>query len=264
MRGVLTSALGIGDGYDEQLLRGIAENGGGRLHDAELTGEISSVLLGELDDIFRTIVEDAEIALAAPAGVRVDVLGRGHAESSGERILVPLGPVQDGIERVAVFKVTCPKARRDEELVFEMTASGRTANDRAMLETETARIRLVAADGTTNKAQRRDLEVAAVVARTWSAHIVVMAARMNRDRAYDGARKYVKRELRHFRDYVGGLDRGREMIHEIELLAARVGHRFSSRIRKEMVLQSSLAIESRFDRRGGGKAAWSSRMRRGD
>jgi Ca-activated chloride channel family protein len=50
-RGVLTSALGIGNGYDEHFLRGIAEHGGGRLHDAELTEEISSVLHGELDDI---------------------------------------------------------------------------------------------------------------------------------------------------------------------------------------------------------------------
>ena len=54
------------------------------------------------------------------------------------------------------------------------------------------------------------------------------------------------------------------MIRELELLARRVGRPFSSRMRKEMVLQSSLAMEDRIDRRGMGKAAWSARMERGD
>lgn len=264
MRGVLTSCLGIGDGYDEQLLRGIAESGGGRLHDAELTSEISSVLLGELDDIFGTVVEDAQIELTVPTSVRVEVLGRTGSESRDGRFLVPLGPVQNDIERVAVLKVTCPKARQNDELAFELTASGCAVDDRARLETDAVRLRLTAADGAANKAQSRDIEIAAIVARTWSAHVVTTAARMNRDGAYEEAERYIERELRHFRRHVEGLDQGREMIRELELLARRVGRQFSSRMRKEMVVQSSLAMESRVDRRGMGKAAWSARMERGD
>ena len=264
MRGVLTSALGIGDGYDEQLLRGIAENGGGRVHDAELTGEISSVLLGELDDIFGTIFEDAKITLIVPPGVRVEVQGRGHSEIRDGRILVSVGPVQNDIERVAVFKVTCPRARHDDELELEMAANACAVDDRSMLETDAAIVRLVAADGTTNKAQPRDTEIAEIVAKTWSAHVVSTAARMNRDGAYKDAEKFIEQELHHFRRYVRGLNRGHEMIRELELLARRVGRPFSSRMRKEMVLQSSLAMEDRIDRRGMGKAAWSARMERGD
>lgn len=264
MRGVLTSCLGIGDGYDEQLLRGIAESGGGRLHDAELTSEISSVLLGELDDIFGTVVEDAQIELTVPTSVRVEVLGRTGSESRDGRFLVPLGPVQNDIERVAVFKITCPRARQNDELAFELTASGRAVDDRSKLETDAVRVRLTAEDGAANKTQPRDIEIAAIVARTWSAHIVTAAARMNRDGAYEEAEKYIERELRHFCRYVEGLEQGREMIRELELLARRVGRQFSSRMRKEMVVQSSLAMESRVDRRGMGKAAWSARMERGD
>jgi hypothetical protein len=54
------------------------------------------------------------------------------------------------------------------------------------------------------------------------------------------------------------------MIREIELLAQRVGEELSPRLRKEMVLQSALAMEGRLDRRGVDKAAWAERMRRGD
>ncbi len=263
MRGVLTSALGIGNGYDEQLLRGIAESGGGRLHDAELTSEISSVLLGELDDIHCTTVEDAQITLTVPPGVRVGVLGRGHSAIRDGRILVSVGPVQNDIERVAVFKITCPRARQGDGLEIEMVATAYAADDRSRLEADPSTVRLVAVSGTTNKVQPRDTEVAETVAKTWSAHVFT-AARMNRDGAYADAEKFIERELYHFRRYVRGLIRERDMIRELELLAKRVGRRFSSRMRKEMVLQSSLAMEGRIDRRGREKVAWSARMERGD
>ena len=87
---------------------------------------------------------------------------------------------------------------------------------------------------------------------------------MNRDGAYQDAERFIQRELHHFRRYVDGLPQGYEMTQELELLAGRIGHRLSSRMHKEMVLQSSLAMESRADRRGEGKAAWAARLKRGD
>jgi Ca-activated chloride channel family protein len=264
LRGVLTTCLGIGDGYDEQLLRGIAENGGGRLHDAELTSEISSVLLGELDDIFGTVVEDAKVSVIAPLGVQIEVLGISNAERRAESFVVPIGPVQNEIERAVVFKVICPRAGAGEELAFEVSVTGRDLDNGAGLEVRSVLARLLAADGAGNSAQSRDAGLARIVARTWSADIVATAARMNRDGAYREAEAYLERELHHFRRYVDGLDGARGMIRELELLARRVGEEFSPRMRKEMVLQSSLAMESRIDRRGASKAAWSERLARGD
>ena len=264
MRGVLTSALGIGDGYDEQLLRSIAEHGGGRLHDAEMVDEISLVLLGELDDIFETVVEDAQIKLTAPKGVKVEVLGKGYARVANGGALVFIGPVQNRVEQFAVFKVTCPKARRGDELKFELAVDGSAASDRLISKSDAATIRLTAANGTANGSQPRDGEIAEIAARIWSADIVANAARMNRDHAFKKAETYVKRELRYFRRYVEGLDQEREMIQEIELLSRRVGDLLSSRMHKEMTFQSSLEIQERIDHRGSDKVSWSRRMERGD
>ncbi|MCY4208842.1 MAG: VWA domain-containing protein [Roseovarius sp.] len=264
MRGVLTSALGIGDGYDEQLLRSIAEHGGGRLHDAEMVDEISLVLLGELDDIFETVVEDAQIKLTAPKGVKVEVLGKGYARVANGGALVFIGPVQNRVEQFAVFKVTCPKARRGDELKFELAVDGSAASDRLISKSDAATIRLTAANGTANGSQPRDGEIAEIAARIWSADIVANAARMNRDHAFEKAETYVKRELRYFRRYVEGLDHEREMIQEIELLSRRVGDLLSSRMHKEMTFQSSLEIQERIDHRGSDKVSWSRRMERGD
>ena len=264
MRGVLTSALGIGDGYDEQLLQGIAENGGGRLHDAELTTEISSVLLGELDDIFGTLVEDAQFTVTVPDGVRVEALGKGRVEVHDGCFAVSIGPVRNDVERTVVLKVTCPGARKGDELKFGIAATGRAVDDWSVLEASPTSVRITAAGGKENVAQPLDKDIAEIVAGTWSAHIVATAARMNRDGAYRDAEKFIKRELGHFRRYVRGLERGREMVKELTLLAGRVGNLLSSRMRKEMVLQSAMSMDSRFDHRGPGKAAWSTRMARGD
>lgn len=54
------------------------------------------------------------------------------------------------------------------------------------------------------------------------------------------------------------------MIRKPELLAQRYEQEFSSRIRKEMVLQSSLAMESQIDMRGASKAVSIARVEKRD
>ena len=263
-RGTLTSTLGIGNGYDEQLLRGLAESGGGRLHDAELNSEISSVLLGELEDIFCTVVEDSLITLNVPNDAVAEVLGTVDHERCDNQLTVQLGPIQNDVDRVVVFKVTCPKHPKDEKLRFEVAASGREARTRTRVKTEAAPVSLVAAGGKVNNGQPRDAEIAETVAKAWNAHVVTAAARINRDGGFNEAEKFVRGELRYFRRYVDGLPSARELVRELELLAERVAFNLSSRMRKEMVLQSTISLSTRIDRRGPGKDRWSARMARGE
>jgi Ca-activated chloride channel family protein len=196
LRGVLTSCLGIGDDYDENLLRGIAENGGGRLHDAELTSEISAVLLGELDDIFETLVDDARIALSVPAGVATEALGISATRRDGARLVVNLGPVQHGVPRVLVLKVVCPPLPAGGTIDVTLQASGRLTESGAMIETDRVLARLTSAHGSANSRQPRDPALAEVVARQWSASIVATAARLNRDHAFREAEAWLEEQRR--------------------------------------------------------------------
>ena len=263
-RGVLTSALGIGDGYDEQLLRGIAENGGGRLHDAETDTEISSVLLGELDDILLTAVEDAEIAVTAPASARVEFVGTARTDASRDRFAVALGPLQNEVERIAVFKVTCPDGREGDTLTFGVAAGGRTAEGGAALSATAGPITLTAAPGISNSPQSRDADLTHIVARIWHAHIVATVSRMNRERPYSNALRFAKRELKYFERYVDGFEFGHEMIRELQMLVHRAGKPMTSRMRKEITIQTDLEAQARVDRRGPSKPRWSDRMARGE
>lgn len=262
VRGVVTSTLGIGDNYDEHLLRGMAEHGGGRLHDAELVEEIGTVLHGELDDILLTLIEQSKVSLTAPQSVSVEVLGAAAYRHEGDTTTVSIGAVQKGIDRLIVFKLTCPEADIfSRELEFSMTARGQLAEDQqSMVSSGPISLKLTAAPGEENSAQPRDPAVAGIVARIWSAHIVAEAAMLNRERAYREAEAYADQELRYFRRYTNGLDGAEALCRDLEMLVHRIGRRTSSRSTKEMYLQSRHVMESRTDRRGM-KPSWSDRLR---
>jgi len=259
-RGVLTSTLGIGDGYDEGLLRGIAENGGGRLHDAELTQEIASVLLGELDDIHGAALEDVRLMIDLPPSTRIEPYGSRRITREEGGLGLALGALVDGIERSVVFKVTCPRAEAGTALRFDISASGQPAEGGARVSASAAPAILRAATGRENEAQERDTPLSRIVARAWSAHVTARAAEMNRERNLTDAVDYVMREFRHFERYVAGLDLGPEILRDLDILRRNISRPLSSRANKEMFVQASLSMESRIDRRGPGKAAWSARI----
>ena len=259
-RGVLTSTLGIGDGYDERLLRGIAENGGGRLHDAELTDEIGSVLHGELDDIAGTVLEDVILVLETPPGVRIEPYGSRQLTGDATGTSLALGALQQGIERRVVFKVVCPRAGRGAALPFSLWARGRAADSGMEVSAGRGSAVLRAASVRENADQPRDVALSRIVAAAWSAHVTARAAGMNRERDLSAALDYVMAEFRHFERYVEGLDLGPEILRELDILRRNISRPLSSRAHKEMFVQASLAMESRTDHRGPGKAAWSARI----
>jgi Ca-activated chloride channel family protein len=264
MRGVLTSALGIGDGYDELLLSGMAEAGGGRLHDAELASEIESVLLGEVDDIYETVVERVELSLTIPTGVQATLLGKGEGVVRDGWLHFQLGPIQNGVERTAVLRITCPEATSGDELVFLASASGIAADDGMSITCDASPAVLRAAAGAENNAQSTNLAVAERVAHAWMAHVIGKAAAMSRVRANREASRMIASELKHFRRYVIDLPDGAVMVEQLELLARRAERQLSPRLSKELMLSASLSMESREDRRGIGKESWAARIRKGE
>ncbi|MCX7863885.1 MAG: hypothetical protein N2423_02420, partial [Novosphingobium sp.] len=172
--------------------------------------------------------------------------------------------VQHEVPRVLVLKVVGKPRKTGNTVEVTLQAIGRRTDNGAMIETDAVLARLTAAEASANSCQPRNMALAETVARQWSASIVATAARLNRDRAFREAESWLQEQLHHFRRYAEVLENGRAMIRDIELLARRVGREFSSRMSKEMVFQSALAMESRIDRRGSGKAAWAERLRRGD
>ncbi|NCM97970.1 MAG: VWA domain-containing protein, partial [Rhodobacterales bacterium] len=122
-RGVVTSTVGIGDGYDEALLAAIAENGGGRLHDAERTDEIGDVLLGEIGEAMAQLADGALLVLDLPAGVRAEPLGISGAEITAGQVSLPLGGLSAGLARTAVVRLICTSGQLATTVEVRLSAT---------------------------------------------------------------------------------------------------------------------------------------------
>lgn len=261
-RGVVTSTLGIGDGYDEALLAAIAENGGGRLHDAERTDEIGGVLLGEIGEAMAQAADGAMLVLELPAGVRAEPLGISGAEIMPGQVALPLGGLSAGGPRTAVVRLICPSGQPATSLAVRLSAKAICSVTGARLRAAPADCRLDFARGSENSAQPRDAERSLAAARAWHAHVVRNAALLNRDAEGDEAEKYLSREIKYFQRFARDLPGGAEMITELELIRSRAGRRWNERTRKEMVFQSSMALREGTDYRGAARADWSAYVKK--
>ncbi len=103
--GVSTSCVGIGDGYSLEQLAALAEHGGGACHDAENATEIVEVLCGEVLSLAEVVAEDVQLTLDFGPGVRARELSGLPASFDGSRMVVPIGGLRAGIERVVVVQV---------------------------------------------------------------------------------------------------------------------------------------------------------------
>lgn len=259
-RGVITSTLGIGDGYDEALLAAIAENGGGRLHDAERTEEIEGVLLGEIGEAMAQVADAAVLTLDLPAGVRAEPLGLATMDAGGGQLRVSLGGLSAGVARTVVVRLFCPSGEPRRVLEIGLSGSATSTVDGERLEAAQVASRLIFGMGRENDAQPRDMDLSILVARAWHAHVLRRAALLNRDSDVREAQAYLGRELSHFERYARDLPGGREMITQLELLRSRAGRRWGERARKEVMLHSSLALREGTDHRGTHKSHWSAHM----
>lgn len=262
-RGVVTSALGIGDGYDEVLLATIAEQGGGRLHDAQHCEDVGQVLLGELDIITATLVEDVRLHVTGPQLAHIELVGnRPHTGGSGG-IEVALGGLHQGHERLVLFRVTCPTVEVGTELAFSVQAVGRAVGG-GEIRTEAASASLTAAKGSISNIQPRNDALALIVARLWNAEIVAKAVRMNRAGQNCSARQAIERQVHLFRRYVEGLAEAEPMLNALDALCVRIEHSLSPRLSKEMLLGAALSAESRNDLRAVASMSWPMRVARGE
>ena len=104
-RGVVTSCVGVGDGYSPTQLAALAEHGGGALHDAVGAEEIVEILLGEVRSLGDVVAEDLELVVTAPSGVRAAELSGMPAVFDGERLQVRLGSIRASRPREVVVRV---------------------------------------------------------------------------------------------------------------------------------------------------------------
>jgi len=260
-RGVVTSALGIGDGYDEELLGAIAEAGGGNLHDAEHAAEIGEVVLGELQAGRAALVERVTLRLTVPATLRAEVVGAwAHAALPGV-LEVMAGSLLPGQTKRVVFRLFCPAGAPGTALLLGVSAGGVAPDGGAAIEARAVEAELRLARSTENNAQPRDLGRCLAVVQAWQAEALRRALRLNREGDRRAARHFLEREIRRMETYARGVPDTETLLAELILVQRRVGEDWDSRTRKELYNATFKASRYENDLRAAPRASIAERFR---
>lgn len=89
-RGITTSTFGVGQGFDEHLLEGMANRGGGNFAYIESAAVIDQMILAEFKDLLTVTARNVKVEINLPAGVSATVPGEWTTEKKGQKITISL------------------------------------------------------------------------------------------------------------------------------------------------------------------------------
>jgi Ca-activated chloride channel family protein len=261
-QGIVTSAVGIGDGYDEALLGAMAEAGGGRLHDAERPREIGEVVLGELLEGRAALVERATLRFAIPANVRAEIVGAwAHTVLPGA-VEVLVGALLPDVPRRVVLRLFCPGGRPGTTVLLGAAAGGALPDGSGVVEAGPVEAELRLAVGADNTAQERDVDRSLAVLQAWQADVMRRAVGLNREGDRRGAKHFIEKELRWLERYARGLPGAEPLLAELVLLLRRAEEELDPRLRKELYAASTNRMRAQSDYRSAPRAPLADMLRR--
>ena len=204
-RGIATSTFGVGDDFDERLLRDIAHEGGGNFYFVEQPAQIPDLLTSELGEALEVTVRRAVLSVELPRGATAEPLNRFRfaqvGASEGDRELrVELGDLASGQEVVAVVRVQVPRGELGERSTIRVTLGA----DDALAPLASAEVSFTYASHADNDRQPRDVAVDREVAKLYAARARAEATEANREGDFRRARRALEETSRRIRAYGAG------------------------------------------------------------
>ncbi|MFP2902757.1 vWA domain-containing protein [Corallococcus sp. 4LFB] len=104
--GITVSALGVGTGFNDTLMRGMAERGGGFSGFISDSSQLASIFTRELEQAASTVARNVSLTLTLPPGVSgVEVMGL-PSTREGDTVRIPLYDLTGGQSARVVVKLT--------------------------------------------------------------------------------------------------------------------------------------------------------------
>ena len=240
-RGVSTSTFGVGDDFDEVLLQGMAQAGGGHFYDIASAATIRDHISSEVGDALAVVARDVALLVILPEGVRVESLGAFTARDAGGRTRIELGDLVSGQEVEVPLRLSFPLGRIGDAIPAVLTLSDRDG----VLADATGRLAWEYADDPANNTQARDHEVDRVIARVFVARARREAVRCNRAGDFSAARGVLEATARRIKGYAGRDPELRAIVTELLSEVETFRHAMPERQRKQAYADSSYAMQSR-------------------
>ena len=245
-RGVSTTTFGVGEDFDEALLQGMSDAGGGHFYFIGSLPEIRDHITGEVGEALEIVARDVIVEITAPETVRVESMTPFRVERRGSRTHVHLGDLVSGQVVRLVLRVTFPYGEVGREIGALVGIGDR---DEVFRRAEPAFAPVAVAWAwdahPANDAQPRDASVDRAVAEVFASRARQEAVRLNRIGDYAGAQVALKGVARRVREYAGRDVVLREVVAGLEAEATVAAAPMAEMDRKQMHYAASNSMRMR-------------------
>ena len=115
---IAVTTLGLGLGYNEDLMAQLATKSGGNHYFVEEASELADIFRREFDDVLSVVAQEVEILVDIPENIRpVRVLGN-DADINGQQVVSRLSSIYSEQNKHIVIEVEFPNSDPNTELVL--------------------------------------------------------------------------------------------------------------------------------------------------
>lgn len=131
-RGISTSTIGIGMGYNEHLLEGMANQGDGHYYFIENPVDIPGIFEREFKELSAVTARQVKVSIKVPVGVDVQVLGSWRNVLTDGTLEINLGNLFSSQHQEIFIKLLTPPMGEKSKLTITGKVSAMDENDKAL------------------------------------------------------------------------------------------------------------------------------------
>jgi Ca-activated chloride channel family protein len=236
--GIVTTTLGFGSGFEEDLLIGMARAASGNFYFIQNTDEAVQVFSIELETMKSVLAQNLVVKLELQNGVKLhDTLSLAPAQVQGTTVSLSLGDVFDGEDKLLGLTLDLPELQKAGPLeVVKATYSADAIEDDAIKSISGELVVQVEAGSIEDAAAAAPTGVRVDLARLKIAKAKDVALAQTDQNKYADAEKTLRNTMQEIRNQ--GLNEHFEIAEELEQLeyfASKVGNKnVSGNTRKEL------------------------------
>jgi Ca-activated chloride channel family protein len=247
-RGITTTTLGVGLDFDEVLLSGMAEAGGGNFQFIAHPRELRGFFERELGELLTVVATNLTLSLTLPSGVRAHLISAFPSERQGKRIDVSLRDVSASETICLVFAVTTRPGTLGTSHLATLRAEWTDPAADARRSVELALPPLVLADPQAVTATPVNEQVAEEAALQRAAAAKREAIRLDRR----GRRAEARAMMAMSMDYLSAAPQTSQVLSELEdaamLAEMDATAEFGEEVRKQAMFSTMRRLRSKGDR----------------
>jgi Ca-activated chloride channel family protein len=195
-KGIITTTIGVGADYNEDLMTAVADNGGGNYYFLKDSSEIASALNREVSQMMATVAKQVSIVIEVAGGAKVERVHGWLTMDDGKTKIVRLSELFAGQSRSVLCELSLPAPSGDlpqqvdlGKMTLHYKPVEKTTKDEVL---ESHPLQITVTDDEKLISESIDPEVSARIAEIQVATQMQDAADLIRVGRYDDAKKLLK------------------------------------------------------------------------